>query len=89
MHLQTKGEIKINVAKIAANKIKITIEDNGVGRTKAAELKSRTNNNISHGLDITKERIAKLHPKNCIQILDKVDERLNGIGTVVVIELYL
>jgi hypothetical protein len=85
MHLTTKGYLVINLKNKTKNCIEIIIDDNGVGRSKARELKSRTNINKSHGYQITKERIMHINPNNSIKILDKVDENLKSIGTTVII----
>jgi sensor histidine kinase YesM len=88
MHLDGKGLIRIDIKNASAHFLEIIIDDNGVGRTKAAELKSRTNLNKSHGYEITKERIMQLHPENYIKILDKVDEQLLACGTTIVLRLH-
>jgi sensor histidine kinase YesM len=88
MHLNQKGHITINIKNSTEHLLEIIIDDNGVGRTKAAELKSRTNVHKSHGYQITKERIMQLHPQNDIRILDKVNDELQAIGTSIIITLH-
>jgi two-component system, LytTR family, sensor kinase len=88
MHLVHKGHLQINIKAISDNFLEIVIDDNGVGRTKAAELKSRTNIHQSHGYQITKERIMQLHKNNDIKILDKVDVNMQAIGTTIIITLH-
>jgi LytS/YehU family sensor histidine kinase len=88
MHLDAKGLIRIDIKNASEHFLEIMIDDNGVGRTKAAELKSRTNFNKSHGYEITKERITQLHPENSIKILDKVNTELKPIGTTIILRLH-
>jgi LytS/YehU family sensor histidine kinase len=86
MHLNKPGEVKVKIESLQKNCIQITIDDNGVGRTKAAELKSRTNVNKSHGYQITIDRIKQINSNNSITIYDKVDNTLQANGTTVVIK---
>jgi putative methionine-R-sulfoxide reductase with GAF domain len=88
MHLQTKGNLQISIKSSAPHFLEIAISDNGIGRAKAAELKSRTNVHKSHGYQITKERIIQLHPQNDIKILDKVDEQMHVAGTTIIIQMH-
>ncbi len=88
MHATVKGMLKVNICTLLNNAVEISISDNGIGRKKSAELKSRTNLNKSHGLDITKQRLMQLHAKNSIEILDIVDDELQASGTIVVIKMY-
>jgi hypothetical protein len=85
MHLTKKGNLLIKVNDKLKNCIEVIIDDNGVGRSKANELKSRTNINKSHGYQITRERIMQINPNNNIKILDKIDENMKSAGTTVII----
>lgn len=91
MHKEGKGHIKIEVQKVEQG-IKCVVEDNGVGREKSAELKSRSAlKKKSMGMQITKDRLAiinSLYKTNTsVKILDLVDSYGLGSGTRVEIEI--
>jgi LytS/YehU family sensor histidine kinase len=86
MHLDKPGAIKIKIESLEPKTLQIIIDDNGVGRTKAAELKSRTNINKSHGYQITTDRIKQINSSNSIDVYDKVDNNLIAMGTTVIIK---
>jgi hypothetical protein len=88
MHVAHKGNIAIDVRYLTASSVQISIQDNGIGRQKSAALKSTTNKHKSHGLEITTQRISKMHPQNVIRVLDLVDESLIATGTKVIIDLH-
>jgi ligand-binding sensor domain-containing protein/two-component sensor histidine kinase len=76
------------------NKLYCIVEDNGIGRKKAAEIKSKSLKPYkSRGTEITEERLRSLelveNTKIEISILDKIDESHNPIGTKVTIIIYL
>ncbi len=79
------GKITIHIA--LDNKCLITsIEDNGVGRTKAAEIKQRQRaTHRSQGLHITRLRIEQTDKINSVQTIDLYDDQGNASGTKVVI----
>ncbi len=56
MHKNEKGILKIKIDK-QNNSLICVIEDNGVGRKEAAELKSKSSTHKSFGMQITKNRI--------------------------------
>jgi ligand-binding sensor domain-containing protein len=88
LHQSVKGKLTIAVKKMVPG-IQIEIEDNGVGRAKAGELKSKNNNTRqSHGMDITGERIQRLNKNNSIEIEDLKSEEGIALGTKVIITLY-
>jgi hypothetical protein len=71
-----------------------TIDDNGIGRKKAAEIKSKSLKSYkSRGTEITEERLRSLelieNTKIEISIIDKKDENQVAIGTKIVIVMYL
>jgi hypothetical protein len=71
-----------------------TIDDNGIGREKAAEIKSKSLKSYkSRGTEITEERLRSLelieNTKIEISIIDKKDENQVAIGTKIVIVMYL
>jgi len=68
--------------------IKCVIEDNGIGRKKAAEMKiagGQDKKHTSRGIDVSKERLKTLRTKDgtegSIEIIDLVDNNGLGCGT--------
>jgi ligand-binding sensor domain-containing protein len=81
LHKEEKGKVVVAINKIA-EKIQITIEDNGIGRDKAGELKSKNSTtNKSYGLQITAQRIKQLNVANTIDIIDLKDNKQHALGT--------
>jgi hypothetical protein len=71
-----------------------TVEDNGIGRTKAAEIKSKSLKPYkSRGTEITEERLRSLelieNTKIEINIFDKIDKNEIPTGTIVTIVMYI
>lgn len=71
-----------------------TIEDNGIGREKAAELnKKKVNKHKSHGMKVTQDRIQALSKNNTVTpeltVIDLVDENGEPSGTKVMVSLPL
>jgi sensor histidine kinase YesM len=64
-----------------------TVEDNGIGRTKAKELKIKTGQDKKHtskGIDVSEERLKAMQSNGVagsITIMDLVDESKNPTGT--------
>jgi sensor histidine kinase YesM len=89
MHKETKGHLNIVISEIEGENYKTLhciIEDNGVGRDKAAEMKSKSaGKEKSMGLKITTERLALLNQENNFstfyKIEDVVDENNEVAGT--------
>ena len=87
------GYVNINFRK-ENNKLICMVEDNGIGREKAAEVK---NNSLkpykSRGTEITDERLRSLelieNTKIDVEIFDKIDENRVPQGTKVTIVMYL
>lgn len=72
--------------------IQCTIEDNGVGRNKAMELKSKSaNSNKSLGMKLTEERLNMLNQNTSlnasIEIIDLYDDQGQGAGTKVIVTI--
>ena len=92
MHKENgKGLLKIEVKKLD-NNIQFVIQDNGIGREKAAAIKPKSRkDHKSFGIQITKDRIAftnQFYNINAtLQIIDLKDEDGNARGTKVVILL--
>ncbi|NJM78769.1 MAG: histidine kinase [Flavobacterium sp.] len=86
LHKNSIGKLTISFDKIDKNSTKITVEDNGIGRKKAMELKSKQAlKNKSHGLKITQDRIDLLNQsqnlKTTSTIIDLKDYNQYPIGT--------
>lgn len=84
---QEKGEISIYIQAINEDFLKITIQDNGIGRELSAKLKTEQTNHKSYGIDITLERLQALHPENQITIEDLYDKKGKPIGTKVILTI--
>lgn len=92
LHKSEKGFLKIVFKKIDEKLLEVTIEDNGVGRKKAEELRSKTSlKKKSYGTQITKSRIKTLNKTSELQtsfeIIDLQDEQENAAGTRVLITI--
>jgi tetratricopeptide (TPR) repeat protein len=92
--MQKEGEgtitidISMNNEQITDNSeqlLKISITDDGIGRAKAAELKSKSATHKSHGLKVTSQRIEMLNKLNStgakVNIVDLKDNQGNATGT--------
>ena len=85
------GILKIG-AVLQENKLVYTIEDNGIGRAKAAALNAV--NRLSHssyGLQMSRERIELFnqHKDNAVHLTDLYDAQGQAAGTKVEIILYV
>ena len=85
MHNEKAGTLSISL-NVRENMLHCTITDNGIGRRKAAALKSQSASlNKSLGLQITTDRLKMLNKEHdqasFLQIIDKVDEQGEGCGT--------
>ncbi len=82
-----KGQITIS-ATIENDLLVCTIDDNGIGREKAAKLKSR--NHIEYqgrGMSISRRRAELYNIQQ--QIVDKKDEEGNSLGTAIILKIPL
>ena len=87
-------KIEISIDKTDANYLQITIEDNGIGRKAAANIKAeKFINRKSLGMEITKDRLSNFvkNYKNNYQILfdDLMDDSKNPTGTKVILKIPL
>lgn len=95
MHKTEGGNILMTIRQdFIAQTLNVTIQDNGVGRAKAAALESKAvEKEKSYGTLITSERIAIFNEKfkadNTITIKDLFDEKDNPAGTLVIIKIHL
>ncbi len=93
MNKEGPGYLTVSLSK-ENNILNCIIEDNGVGRIKAAELKSKSaENKKSLGLQITKERLALLNKDSnetaFFEMEDLYDSRGNANGTRVILKIRL
>jgi sensor histidine kinase YesM len=94
MHKKDGGSVQIKIRQPETDRLQITITDNGIGRAKAAALKSKSViPGKSFGMKLTGERIDlinqvyKTHAK--VQVNDLTDTEGNAAGTEVVIEILI
>jgi ligand-binding sensor domain-containing protein len=91
--MQKKGEgtITIEIKKEDEEFLNISITDDGIGREKAAELKSKSATHKSHGLKVTSQRIEMMNKLNStgaqVKIFDLKD--YNGFATGTKVELMI
>jgi tetratricopeptide (TPR) repeat protein len=89
MQKEGEGTITIDMAMKNEELLMITIEDDGIGREKAAELKSKSATHKSHGLKVTSQRIEMMNKLNSsgaqVTIVDLKDEPGLAAGTRVVL----
>ncbi len=81
MHKESKGHLNVIISEVISEEEKIlhcVIEDNGIGREKAAEFKSKSaENEKSMGLKITTERLALLNQENNFSTFYNIEDVLN------------
>lgn len=92
LHKKEKGLIQLSIIKISEKLLEITIEDNGIGRVKAQELKSKqVLKNKSYGSKISADRQHLFNQANNINAPIKYQDLINAegkpIGTKVIIPL--
>ena len=93
MHKPKDRILNVCFKKLSDDVFQCIIDDNGIGRRKALELKeeqSKTKRHISKGMSICKDRIELLQKQGyhaVLQIIDKYDDADEATGTKVIIEL--
>lgn len=88
MHQKIKGKIKLSITN-SQNVCIFTIIDNGIGRQRAMELKSKKNvKSVSYGMDITKTRIESHNPFNKVEVSDIKDAEGYVCGTMVTLSIH-
>jgi len=87
---QGTGKVQVNITRMDKNRYQCTIEDDGIGRVKSQEIKSRSVlKQASHGMAITQERLegfSGIHGA-AIDIIDLQNDDGTPSGTKVVITL--
>ena len=85
MQKEGEGTITIEIKKENEEFLNISITDDGIGREKAAELKSKSATHKSHGLKVTSQRIEMMNKLNStgaqVHIFDLKDEMGIASGT--------
>jgi tetratricopeptide (TPR) repeat protein len=80
---ETEGLIKISFKEQDDNVI-VSIEDNGIGREKAAAIKQQNQNtHRSVSMDLTLSRLKSLHQNSSLNYLEIIDLKDDKIGTLV------
>ncbi|HTE25304.1 two-component regulator propeller domain-containing protein [Flavitalea sp.] len=92
LHKETEGYLLIYVSKLSENMIKVVIEDNGVGREKAKELRSKSaTTRKSLGMKLTENRLSLLNKyaelTASVDIIDLKTEGETAEGTKVVLKI--
>jgi tetratricopeptide (TPR) repeat protein len=87
MQKETEGTITIEIKMEGEESLNISITDDGIGREKAAELKSKSATHKSHGLKVTSQRIEMMNKLNStgarVNIFDLKNENGQATGTMV------
>jgi len=89
---EEKGKLWIRFRLINSNMLNVEIEDNGIGREKAAEMKSKDLiKQKSYGMQISRDRINLINNlynlNNTISILDLSDEKGYATGTKIILQI--
>jgi sensor histidine kinase YesM len=92
MHKEEGGTVTVSVQQPQPNRLRIEVTDNGIGRAKAAEYKSKSaTKNKSFGMKLTADRIELINQlyqtHTEVQVDDLIDERGHPTGTRVLIEI--
>jgi ligand-binding sensor domain-containing protein/putative methionine-R-sulfoxide reductase with GAF domain len=93
MHKQEDRQLNIYFKKQSEDVFQCVVDDNGIGRKRALELKeeqSKTKRHVSKGMSICKDRIDLLQKQGyhaLLQIVDKSNDNGEPTGTKVIIEL--
>lgn len=91
LHKETNGKLLIKVSMLDETVLQCVVEDNGVGREKAREFKSKSaTSKKSMGMKLTEDRIAILNQyaqtNASVEIIDLMDEN-QAAGTKVIIRI--
>ncbi|MBC7891290.1 MAG: histidine kinase [Sphingobacteriaceae bacterium] len=92
-HKKAKGHITVTIQPVGQH-LECSVDDDGVGRQRARELKSKTvRSHQSVGLRVTEDRLQLISQRSGkvarVEVIDKTDEQGAAAGTRVVIELPL
>lgn len=85
MQKESAGTLTLDIKKENEEFLNVSISDDGIGREKAAELKSKTATHKSHGLSVTSQRIEMMNRLNStgarVNIFDLKDDLGHAAGT--------
>ena len=92
LHKENGGRLSVYIKKTSDNMLQCVIEDNGIGRSRANELKSKSaTQNKSLGMKLTEERIAMLNQyaslNASIDIIDLENDNGEATGTKVILTI--
>jgi LytS/YehU family sensor histidine kinase len=93
MHKENDRKLNICFKKLNEDVFQCIVDDNGIGREKALELKreqNKTKRHVSKGMTISKDRIDLLKKQGQhadLKIVDKTNAQGSATGTKVMIEL--
>jgi LytS/YehU family sensor histidine kinase len=92
LHKEAAGHLHIHITRKAATLLECSIEDNGVGRERARELKSKSaSTSKSLGMKLTESRLALLNKHSnwgaSVDIIDLKDEAGLPSGTRVILKI--
>lgn len=92
MHKPEGGTVWVKINQYNEDQLQITIKDDGIGRVKAADLKSKSaNKGKSFGMKLTSERLALINQlyksDTQVQILDLIDAEGEPAGTEVLLQI--
>jgi tetratricopeptide (TPR) repeat protein len=92
LHKEERGKLWIRFSRAGDNTLNVEVEDNGIGRKKAMELRSKdTLKTKSYGMQISKDRIEIINKQHrilsTIRIEDLYDENGDAVGTKAILHL--
>jgi sensor histidine kinase YesM len=92
LHKESGGRLSVSIKETDDHMLQCTIEDNGIGRERAKELKSKSaTTNKSLGMKLTEERISMLNQNTSlnasIQIIDLESNTGEATGTKVILTI--
>lgn len=92
LHKTTEGTLSVHISRKGSDMLQCIIEDNGVGRTKARELKSKTaSSRKSLGMQLTESRLVLLSRQAgldaSVDIEDMTNELGEALGTKVILNI--
>ncbi|WAC14521.1 sensor histidine kinase [Dyadobacter pollutisoli] len=92
LHKETSGSLWVHVNMLDDNMLECVVEDNGIGREKARDFRSKSaTSKKSLGMKLTEDRIAVLNQyaqtSASVEIIDLVDGDHKAAGTRVVIKI--
>lgn len=81
LHKETEGHLIIHVSRPSMNLLECVIEDDGIGRVKARELKSKSaSTKKSLGMKLTEDRLALLNKQMQMDSSVEVEDMMSAVG---------